>query len=51
MRSVPRSYYRKANGALVVYDTTDEASFGNVRRWVSEMEWFGTAALCVETVC
>lgn len=27
-------HYRKAQGALVVYDITKEASFKNIKRWV-----------------
>jgi Ras-related protein Rab-11A len=28
------SHYRKAQGALVVYDITKEGSFKNVRKWI-----------------
>jgi len=30
-------YYRDAQGALLVYDITDEMSFVRVRRWVKEL--------------
>ena len=31
-------YYRDADGAVVVYDTTDRKSFENVKLWLSELE-------------
>lgn len=31
-------YYRDADGALLVYDITDEASFTRVRDWVKELK-------------
>jgi len=30
-------YYRDANGALLVYDITDRASFTKVRHWIKEL--------------
>lgn len=30
-------YYRDSDGALLVYDITDEASFGRVKEWVKEL--------------
>lgn len=35
-RSVVRSYYRDAIGAIVVYDITNEESFKNVKRWIED---------------
>ncbi|KAF0973285.1 hypothetical protein FDP41_008492 [Naegleria fowleri] len=35
-RSVVRSYYRDAIGAVVVYDITNEESFRNVKRWIED---------------
>jgi len=36
-RSVTRSYYRKAAGAVLVYDITDEDSFNQVFTWLGEI--------------
>lgn len=36
-RSITRSYYRGAAGALVVYDVTSRASFENVRTWLGDV--------------
>ncbi|CAG9558373.1 unnamed protein product [Danaus chrysippus] len=30
-------YYRNSNGAILVYDITDEDSFGKVKNWVKEL--------------
>merc|ERR1712187_77843 len=35
-RSVTRSYYRGACGALLVYDITDRESFNSVSGWLSD---------------
>ncbi|KAL7425024.1 hypothetical protein Q5752_000712 [Cryptotrichosporon argae] len=35
-RSVTRSYYRGAAGAILVYDITSRASFANLDRWVAD---------------
>lgn len=31
-------YYREANGALLVFDITDEDSFNQVKSWVKELK-------------
>ncbi|XP_034839197.1 ras-related protein Rab-21 [Maniola hyperantus] len=31
-------YYRNSNGAILVYDITDEESFGKVKNWVKELK-------------
>ncbi len=36
-RSITRSYYRGAIGALLVYDITRRDSFVHVKRWLSEL--------------
>lgn len=35
-------YYRDADGALLVYDTTDAESFRRVAKWVEELQVAGT---------
>ena len=33
-RSLSKSYFRRADGAILVYDVTSESSFLHVREWV-----------------
>ena len=37
-RSITSSYYRGAHGIMVLYDTTDQASFHNLRQWLQEID-------------
>ena len=35
--SITRSFYRKANGVLLVFDVTNPKSFRNVENWLAEI--------------
>eukprot|EP00216_Chloropicon_sp_CCMP2111_P004391 CAMPEP_0198239124 /NCGR_PEP_ID=MMETSP1446-20131203/4634_1 /TAXON_ID=1461542 ORGANISM="Unidentified sp, Strain CCMP2111" /NCGR_SAMPLE_ID=MMETSP1446 /ASSEMBLY_ACC=CAM_ASM_001112 /LENGTH=192 /DNA_ID=CAMNT_0043921675 /DNA_START=599 /DNA_END=1174 /DNA_ORIENTATION=+ len=37
-RTITKAYYRGAMGILLVYDTTNEVSFKNVRTWMRNIE-------------
>ncbi|XP_049578366.1 ras and EF-hand domain-containing protein [Syngnathus scovelli] len=37
-RSIARSYFRKANGVLLLYDVTSESSFLNIRDWLDQIQ-------------
>uniref|UniRef100_A0A8C4ZHI7 RAS and EF-hand domain containing 2 n=1 Tax=Gadus morhua TaxID=8049 RepID=A0A8C4ZHI7_GADMO len=37
-RCIARSYFRKANGVLLLYDVTSESSFLNVRAWMEQIQ-------------
>ncbi len=39
-RGMASSYYRKANGVLVVYDITNRNSFSNLEKWIEEVASF-----------
>ena len=41
-RTITSSYYRGANGIIVIFDTTEEDSFENVKHWLSEIERYAT---------
>ncbi|CAI4230309.1 unnamed protein product [Auanema sp. JU1783] len=37
-RTITSTYYRGTHGVVVVYDVTNGESFGNVKRWLHEIE-------------
>jgi len=37
-RTITSTYYRGTHGVIVVYDVTNGESFGNVKRWLHEIE-------------
>lgn len=37
-RSIAKSYFRRADGVLLLYDVSCEGSFLNVREWVDMIE-------------
>lgn len=48
-RSIAKSYFRRADGVLLLYDVTCEKSFLNVREWVDMVEVKHPAgAVCVD---
>ncbi|KAH7935302.1 hypothetical protein HPB52_005727 [Rhipicephalus sanguineus] len=38
-RCITQSYFRKADGVMLMYDCTNEQSFLNVRQWMSDLEY------------
>ena len=36
-RSIPKKYYEKADGMLLLFATTDEATFANISKWTKDM--------------
>lgn len=44
-RSIAKSYFRRADGVLLLYDVTCEKSFLNVREWVDMIEVTHTTPL------
>jgi Ras-related protein Rab-8A len=37
-RNITKQYFRGAHGMVLVYDSTDRASFDNVHHWISQIE-------------
>jgi len=44
-RTITSSFYRNANGIMVVYDITDQATFSNVKSWMQEIQRFASASV------
>eukprot|EP01088_Endostelium_zonatum_P020513 TRINITY_DN7605_c0_g1_i1.p1 TRINITY_DN7605_c0_g1~~TRINITY_DN7605_c0_g1_i1.p1 ORF type:complete len:223 (-),score=35.30 TRINITY_DN7605_c0_g1_i1:27-695(-) len=44
-RTITTAYYRGAMGILLVYDCTDDRSFGNVRSWLRNIEQHATESV------
>ncbi|TXT12804.1 hypothetical protein VHUM_01205 [Vanrija humicola] len=49
-RSVTRSYYRGAAGAILVYDITSRASFTNLSRWLADCKALASPHLAIVLV-
>eukprot|EP01089_Gocevia_fonbrunei_P014867 TRINITY_DN4196_c0_g1_i1.p1 TRINITY_DN4196_c0_g1~~TRINITY_DN4196_c0_g1_i1.p1 ORF type:complete len:205 (+),score=42.46 TRINITY_DN4196_c0_g1_i1:261-875(+) len=49
-RSVTSSYYRKANGVVIVYDITDDTSFHNVDNWMKEIRLYARSKIATALV-
>lgn len=49
-RSIARSYYRDAAGALLVYDVTRRDTFQHLQRWLQETRQFSNPAICITVV-
>jgi len=39
-RALTTSYYRGAHGVIVVYDTTDQASFDHLQSWIKDVDLY-----------
>jgi small GTP-binding protein len=46
-KSITRSYYRSAAGALLVYDVTNRESFQNVHKWLDECREHGNPLMTI----
>jgi len=46
-RSITRSYYRGASGALLVYDISRRETFSHLGRWLEEAKQNASANLCI----
>ncbi|XP_033216746.1 ras-related protein Rab-43-like [Belonocnema kinseyi] len=42
-RTITQSYYRSANGVIVVYDITKRSTFLNLQRWVEEVRRYASS--------
>lgn len=40
-------YYRMSNGAILIYDITDEDSFNKVKNWVKELKKMLGSDICL----
>ncbi|XP_065221179.1 ras-related protein Rab-18-B-like [Planococcus citri] len=49
-RTLTPSYYRDAQGAVLVYDVTDRASFIKLESWLNELEMYSTRSGIVKMI-
>eukprot|EP00467_Chlorarachnion_reptans_P017509 CAMPEP_0114524030 /NCGR_PEP_ID=MMETSP0109-20121206/21621_1 /TAXON_ID=29199 /ORGANISM="Chlorarachnion reptans, Strain CCCM449" /LENGTH=193 /DNA_ID=CAMNT_0001705413 /DNA_START=31 /DNA_END=612 /DNA_ORIENTATION=- len=49
-RTITRNYYRGAQGVALVYDITNQTSFTNVKKWISDVETYGDSGVKVVLV-
>ena len=40
-KTITSSYYRGADGFIIVYDVTNQESFSNVKTWLKEIDQYG----------
>lgn len=45
-KAITSSYYRKCQGAILMFDLTDPESFRNLEGWLQEIEKRATAKFC-----
>jgi Ras-related protein Rab-1A len=45
-RTITSSYYRGANGIIIVYDVTNEETFKEVKMWLNEIQRYAPADVC-----
>ncbi|CAO1427575.1 unnamed protein product [Diamesa serratosioi] len=44
-RSITSSYYRSANGVIIVYDITKRQTFLNIQKWIDEIRRYTASAV------
>ncbi|CAH1364790.1 ras-related protein Rab-43 [Tenebrio molitor] len=49
-RTITQSYYRSANGVIIVYDITKRSSFLSVARWVEEVRRYSGSSVLLALV-
>ena len=49
-RSIARSYYRDAAGALLVFDVTRRDTFKHLEKWLQETRQFASQQICITLV-
>lgn len=49
-RTLTPSYYRDAQGAILVYDVTNQATFSKLETWLNELDTYSTKSNIVKMV-
>jgi len=49
-RTITSSYYRGANGIIVVYDISDKESFENLKQWLQEIERYASNKVTISLI-
>ncbi|XP_046809107.1 ras-related protein Rab-43 [Lucilia cuprina] len=49
-RTITQSYYRSANGVILVYDITSRESFSNLQKWIEEVRRYTASSVMLIVV-
>ena len=50
VRSIAKSYYKGAQGIILIYDVTDVRSFKNIKNWLSQIKEEASSKICIVLV-
>jgi small GTP-binding protein len=46
-KSITKSYFKGAKGALIIYDISIKQSFDNINKWIDDLKEFGDDSTCI----
>ena len=49
-RTIAKSYYKGAQGIILIYDVTNKKSFENIKKWVNQIKEEASSKICIVLV-